>query len=82
MMAKSGYKRQPSPWPTGAFVLIKLAQLLSALIILGILGFFSYHLREDRYPIPWQFALMGATVRLFSPLPHTLPPPSPFNIPS
>lgn len=60
-MAKAGYKRQPSPWPTAAFILIKFFQFFCAVLILGILAFFCYHLREDKYPIPWQFAVMAAT---------------------
>jgi len=54
----SGYKNQPTHWPTAPFVVIKLFQALCCLVVLLIMAFFGYNLKKDNYPIPWQFAFL------------------------
>ena len=66
----SGYKNQPTHWPTAPFVLIKLSQALCCLVVLLIMAFFDYNLKKDNYPIPWQFAFLTAIVRSKF---HTIP---------
>jgi len=56
----SGYKNQPTHWPTAPFILIKFFQAICCLIVLMIMIFFGYHLRKDGYSIPWQFILITA----------------------
>lgn len=55
-----GFKKQPTVWPTAPFILIKFAQALCSLLVMGIMGFFAYHLHKDKYAIPWQFASLFA----------------------
>ena len=59
----SGYKNQPTHWPTAPFILIKFFQTICCLIVLMIMIFFGYHLRRDGYSIPWQFILLTGLVR-------------------
>lgn len=63
----SGYKRQPTHWPTAPFILIKFFQAICCLVVLLIMIFFGYHLRKDNYSIPWQFVLLTALVRSITP---------------
>jgi len=59
-MSKGGFKKQPTVWPTGPFILIKLFQGVCCVIVLGVMVFFGYHLKKDSYPIPWQFITLAA----------------------
>jgi hypothetical protein len=59
-MAKGGFKKQPTVWPTGTFIFSAIFKFLTGLIVLGISGFFIFHLKKDHYQIPWQFAALAA----------------------
>jgi len=66
-MSKGGsshavFRKQPSVWPTAPFILIKLFQGICCSIVLGVMVFFSYHLRKDNFTIPWQFISLAALV--------------------
>lgn len=62
-MARATFSKQPSPYPSLAFHLIRLGQVLSSIIVTSILGFFIHHLSVDLYYVPWTFLL----VRISSP---------------
>ena len=51
--------KQPSHYPPLAFHLVRLAQLLSCVIVASILLFFIHHLEIEHYNIPWTFLLVG-----------------------
>ena len=50
--------RKPSPYPTLAFHLLRLSQLLSSIIVSSVLIFFIHHLHIEKYYIPWTFILV------------------------
>ncbi|CAF9902911.1 MAG: hypothetical protein ALECFALPRED_000066 [Alectoria fallacina] len=52
--------KKPSPYPTLAFHLLRLGQLLSSIIVSSVLIFFIHHLRKENYYIPWTFILLLA----------------------
>jgi len=59
-MAKSRMSVQPSPYPSVVFHAIRAGQVISSVIVIGILGFFIYHLSLELYQIPWTFILLLA----------------------
>jgi len=48
----------PSPYPRFLFHGLRSAQLLSSLVVSGIMGYFMYHLRDENLAIPWTFILL------------------------
>jgi len=56
--------RQPSAYPPVPFHLLRLAQLLSSLIVATFLFYFIGHLLEENYKIPWTFILLSAVSTL------------------
>jgi len=56
--------RQPSPYPSLLFHLIRLAQLVSSIIVMSILSFFTYYLSHDKYPVPRTFLVLLAVSSL------------------
>ena len=73
-------KRKPSDYPSLAFHLIRLGQLLSALIVSIVLIFFVHQLHLEHYYVPWTFLLVRVPYQpcrkpTNPPLaPHSLPP--------
>lgn len=66
------YRKQPSTsWPKGWLISLRLLQFLGALIVFGAMGFFVYHLRREKYPVPYEFVALYLIVGLPS-----QPPPS------
>ncbi|MCJ1478412.1 hypothetical protein MMC13_007092 [Lambiella insularis] len=57
-MALSTFSKQPSPYPSLAFHLIRLGQVLSSIIVTSVLGFFIHHLSVELYYVPWTFILL------------------------
>lgn len=50
-----GAKTAPSQYPRIPFHLFRFFQLLSSLIVAGIMAYFTYHLKHDKYDEPWTF---------------------------
>ncbi|CAF9907282.1 MAG: hypothetical protein HETSPECPRED_007089 [Heterodermia speciosa] len=57
-MAKTKISKQPSNYPPLAFHLLRLSQLLSALIVASVLAFFCHHLHAENIYIPWTFIVL------------------------
>ncbi|KAI9878707.1 MAG: hypothetical protein M1830_010751 [Pleopsidium flavum] len=57
-MARGRVKKQPSHYPVLPFHLIRLAQLLSSMVVSGIMFYFVYHLMHGNYKVPWTFFLL------------------------
>jgi len=65
MAGKAGiFKKQPTHWPTASFLIIKLFQAFCALLVLMIMSFFIFHLKQDKYQVPWQFLTIEALAAL------------------
>jgi len=60
IMAKGKVKKQPSHYPVLPFHLIRLAQLLSSMVVSGIMFYFIYHLTHGSYKVPWTFLLVNS----------------------
>ncbi|KAK5166961.1 uncharacterized protein LTR77_007690 [Saxophila tyrrhenica] len=50
-----GAKTAPSSYPRVPFHLFRCFQLISSIIVGGIMAYFTYHLRHDNYKEPWTF---------------------------
>ncbi|KAL2071135.1 hypothetical protein VTL71DRAFT_12370 [Oculimacula yallundae] len=48
----------PSPYPRFLFHGLRSAQLLSSLVVSGVMGYFMYYLRAEDIAIPWTFILL------------------------
>lgn len=48
-------KTAPTAYPRLPFHAFRFFQLISSLIVAGIMSYFTYHLRHDRYDEPWTF---------------------------
>lgn len=59
IMARDKFSKQPSSYPLLAFHLLRLCQVVSSLIVAGVLAFFCYHLRDEGIGIPWTFIVVG-----------------------
>jgi len=57
-MAKAKMKKQPSHYPFIPFHIIRIAQLISSLVVSAIQLYFVYHLKHDHYSIPWTFLVI------------------------
>ncbi|KAF1813443.1 hypothetical protein P152DRAFT_457804 [Eremomyces bilateralis CBS 781.70] len=53
-------KTPPTHYPRFAFHFLRLAQLISSIIVGSIMCYFVYHLSRDRWGIPWTFILLLA----------------------
>ncbi|KAM0698946.1 hypothetical protein Q7P36_000990 [Cladosporium allicinum] len=51
-------KTAPSHYPRVPFHLLRFGQLLSSLVVGGIMSFFMYHLTHDHWKTPWTFILL------------------------
>lgn len=60
--------KKPSSYPTLAFHLLRLGQLLSSIIVSSVLIFFVHHLHKEEYYIPWTFILVRDIPSLTPPL--------------
>ena len=64
--------RKPSPqWPKCFLIPIRILQLISAIVIIGITAFFTYHLVKEDIGIPYELIALDVIV----------PPPSPLYPP-
>ena len=52
-------KTAPSHYPRVPFHLLRFGQLLSSLVVGGIMSFFMYHLTHDHWKTPWTFILVN-----------------------
>ena len=48
-------KTAPSHYPRVLFHGLRTGQLVSSLIVGGIMSYFMYHLQHDRWKLPWTF---------------------------
>ena len=58
-MARAKISQQPSPYPSTVFHGIRVAQVLSSVIVTSFLGFFVYHLNVEYIQVPWTFILVS-----------------------
>ncbi|SLM36993.1 hypothetical protein LPUS_06713 [Lasallia pustulata] len=63
-MANGKISRQPSHYPPLPFHFLRLAQLLSSIIVASILYFFIHHLATEHYTVPWTFILLASVSTL------------------
>ncbi|KAG9228162.1 hypothetical protein BJ875DRAFT_260129 [Amylocarpus encephaloides] len=49
---------QPSPYPRWPFHGLRAAQLISSITVSGIMCYFMYYLRAERFTIPWTFIVL------------------------
>ena len=59
-MAGSKIRSQPSYYPPLPFHVIRTCSLISSLVVAAILSFFVYHLRHDKFKIPWTFLVVSS----------------------
>ncbi|OQO13247.1 hypothetical protein B0A48_01475 [Cryoendolithus antarcticus] len=62
---RGGAKTAPSVYPRIPFHGLRAVQLLSSVIVGGIMSYFMYHLTHDHWPTPWTFIFLMAS-SLFS----------------
>jgi hypothetical protein len=55
-----GAKTAPSHYPRIPFHLFRFFQLISSIIVAGIMAYFTWHLRHDHYDEPWTFIWLFA----------------------
>ncbi|KAF2870262.1 hypothetical protein BDV95DRAFT_463261, partial [Massariosphaeria phaeospora] len=51
---------KPTDYPVLPFHLIRSAQLVSSIIVAGIMSYFLWQLKQDHYRLPWTFILLLA----------------------
>jgi len=56
-------------------VILRILQLISAIVVVGITGFFSYHLMQEDIGVPHEFIALDVIVRV-PPPPSSSPPPA------
>ena len=72
-MFKRSTKTAPSHYPKVPFHAFRFFQLVSSLIVAGIMAYFTYHLRHDEYPEPWTFIwLFSASLASIAALTFTI----------
>ncbi|KAH8601064.1 hypothetical protein B0O99DRAFT_503176 [Bisporella sp. PMI_857] len=49
---------RPSPYPRIPFHVFRAGQLLSSIVVSGIMVYFMYYLRMENYAIPWTFIVL------------------------
>ncbi|KAG9248197.1 hypothetical protein BJ878DRAFT_538608 [Calycina marina] len=49
---------RPSPYPRIPFHALRAGQLLSSIVVSGIMGYFMYYLRKEHYSVPWTFIVL------------------------
>ena len=54
-MARSTRKNQSTAYPKGVFYLIRVCQLLAAIIVAGEMFYFIWQLEHGSYRVPWMF---------------------------
>ena len=54
-MARSTPKNQPTAYPKGVFYLIRVCQLLAAMIVAGEMFYFIWQLKHGSYRFPCMF---------------------------
>ncbi|KAF8533809.1 hypothetical protein BDD12DRAFT_876341 [Trichophaea hybrida] len=52
------FKSNRSGFPKIPFFIVRLLQFLCGVVVLGVLGFFQYHLWADDYRTPYEFSLL------------------------
>ncbi|KAF8246724.1 hypothetical protein K440DRAFT_661827 [Wilcoxina mikolae CBS 423.85] len=52
------FKSNRSGFPKIPFFIVRLLQFLCCVVVLGVLGFFQYHLWADGYRTPYEFSLL------------------------
>ncbi|KAL7273636.1 hypothetical protein RUND412_003495 [Rhizina undulata] len=57
-MVPEPYQKPSSVWPTGGFALLRVFQFLCSTVVVGVLGYFVFHLVKDGYSIPWEFVIL------------------------
>jgi hypothetical protein len=45
-------------------MILRFFQLLWALIVIGVLAYFVYHLRQDNFSVPWEFSILDLAAAL------------------
>jgi len=50
----------PSPYPRFLFHGLRSAQLIASIVVSGIMAYFMYYLRLEKYAIPWTFIVLLA----------------------
>ena len=58
------FSTKPSPYPRAIFHTIRACQVVSSLIVTGVLGYFIYWLQVDSWYIPWTFILVSSQDRI------------------
>ncbi|KAG0123800.1 hypothetical protein HOY82DRAFT_618667 [Tuber indicum] len=54
------FRKQPPQWPKGWLIILRILQLISTLAVVGITGFFSYHLVREDLGVPYEFIALDA----------------------
>lgn len=57
-MSKGKVRVRPTNYPRVPFHSIRCAQLVSSIIVAGILSYFVWQLGHDSFPIPWTYLLV------------------------
>ncbi|CUS11566.1 unnamed protein product [Tuber aestivum] len=52
------FRKQPPQWPKGWLITLRLIQLISAVVVVGITGFFTYHLMREDLGIPRELVVL------------------------
>jgi hypothetical protein len=53
----------PSPYSPLAFHTVKALSLISVAIVSGIIIYFTIHLHQDGFKLPWTFIVVGDHIR-------------------
>lgn len=64
-MAGPRITRNPSPYDPLSFHLLRLGQLVSAIIVSSVVAFFVYYLVHEHYKLPWTFIFVRILQSLF-----------------
>lgn len=61
MFFQRGAKVAPSHYPRFLFHGIRTVQLISSVIVGGIMSYFMYHLTHDHWTTPWTFIFVRSS---------------------